>query len=382
VPELELLTKINLRRTQLPRILFNMPSQFAGRPSGVARTAFELLDRLIDNNTFDYTLRSPWTREQLPSPLRAKPFKVITVPRPSILVFDVLRQTFMLPRYCRSQGIDLVVNLDPFGAAAGGRARLMIVHDLYFRTIPGQIGRRAALTNNFIFKLMLRGNSVVAVSDATRRDLEFWFSEARGRATTIHSATSLKPASNQAEPSEISGPFVLAVGNATANKNFGLLAEAMTKINSHFPDVSLVHVGDDPNESIATSLKRHASPVHLVRLSGIDDMRLAKLYRDASCLCVPSLYEGFCLPILEAQVSGCPVACANTSALPEIAGEGALLFDPMNPSALADCLQRILSGPGISAKLIRLGYENVAKFSWDNTARQYEDLFRRLLSSN
>lgn len=360
-----------------------MPSQFAGRPSGVARTAFELLDRLIDNNTFDYTLRSPWTREQLPSPLRAKPFKVITVSRPSILVFDVLRQSLMLPRYCRSQGIDLVVNLDPFGAAAGGQARLMIVHDLYFRTIPGQIGRRAALTNNFIFKLMLRGNSaVVAVSDATRRDLEFWFPEARGRATTIHSATSLKPASNQAEPSEISGPFVLAVGNATANKNFGLLAEAMTKINSHFPDVSLVHVGDDPNESIATSLKRHASPVHLVRLSGIDDMRLAKLYRDASCLCVPSLYEGFCLPILEAQVSGCPVACANTSALPEIAGEGALLFDPMNPSALADCLQRILSGPDISAKLIRLGYENVAKFSWDNTARQYEDLFRRLLSSN
>jgi glycosyltransferase involved in cell wall biosynthesis len=360
-----------------------MPSQFAGRPSGVARTAFELLDRLIDNNAFDYILRSPWKREQLPSSLRGKSLKVTTVPRPSILVFDVLRQTLILPRYCRSEGIDLVVNLDPFGAAAGGRARLMIVHDLYFCTIPGQIGRRAALTNKFIFKLMLRGNSAaVTVSEATRRDLEFWFSEARGRATTIHSATSMKPASNQLEPSEISGPFVLAVGNATANKNFGILAEAMATIHSYFPGVSLVHVGDDPNESISTSLKRLGSPVHLIRLSNIDDLRLAKLYRDASCLCVPSLYEGFCLPILEAQTSGCPVVCANTSAMPEIAGQGAMLFDPLNSAALADCLQRMLSSQDISAKLISSGYENVAKFSWDNTARQYEDLFRRLLSSH
>jgi glycosyltransferase involved in cell wall biosynthesis len=365
----------------MPRILFNMPSQFAGRYSGVARIAFELLDRLIDNGNFDYSLRSPWAREQLPASLRAKPLKVITVPRPSILVFDVLRQALTLPGYCRGEGIDLVVNLDPFGAATGGRARLMIVHDLYFCTIPGQIGRRAALTNNLIFKLMLRGNSaIVTVSDATKRDLEFWFPEAKGRATTIHSATSLKPAVDRSEDSEISGRFVLAVGNATSNKNFEVLAEAMAIINSAFPDVSLLHVGDDPSEIIATSLNKLASTVRLIRLSGIDDARLARLYRDASCLCVPSLYEGFCLPVLEAQVSGCPVVCANTSAMPEIAGKGAMLFDPRNPAALADCLQRVLSGPDLSEGLIRLGYDNAAKFSWASTARQYEELFSRLLS--
>jgi glycosyltransferase involved in cell wall biosynthesis len=59
-----------------------------------------------------------------------------------------------------------------------------------------------------------------------------------------------------------------------------------------------------------------------------------------------------------------------------------MLFDPLNSAALADCLQRMLSSQDISAKLISSGYENVAKFSWDNTARQYEDLFRRLLSSH
>lgn len=365
----------------MPRILFNLPSQFAGRPSGVARMAFELLDRLIDTGHFEYVLRSPWALEQLPDFLKAKPLKVVTVPRASILVFDVVRQALSFPGYCRREGIDLVVNLDPFGAATGGRARLMIVHDLYFRTIPEQTGWRAVLTNDLIFRLMLFGNSeIVTVSDATRRDLESWYPQAKGRATTIHSATSLQPALAGIGSSDVAGAYVLAVGNATKNKNFGVLAEAMARIHTSFPDVSLVHVGDDRNEVIASALKELASPVRLVRFSGIDDTHLARLYRDASCLCVPSLYEGFCLPVLEAQVSGCPVVCANTSATPEIAGNGALLFDPTDPAALSGCLEQILSNREASDLLVRLGYGNAAKYSWDIAARRYEDIFKRLLA--
>lgn len=367
----------------MPRVLFNLPSQFAGRPSGVARMAFELLDRLIDTGGFEYVLRSPWTLEQLPDFLKSKPLQVVTVPRASILVFDVVRQALSFPSYCRREGIDLVVNLDPFGAATGGRARLMVVHDLYFRTIPEQTGWRAVLTNDLIFRLMLLGNSeIVTVSAATQRDLESWYPQATGRAMTIHSATSLKPAPADIGSSGVAGTYVLAVGNATRNKNFGVLAEAMAKIHASFPDVSLVHVGDDRNEVIATAFKNLASPVRLVRFSGIDDGHLARLYRDASCLCVPSLYEGFCLPVLEAQVSGCPVVCANTSATPEIAGHGALLFDPIDPAALAGCLQRILSSGETSAALVRQGYDNSAKYSWDIAARRYEDVFKRLLSSH
>ena len=83
----------------MPRILFNMPSQFAGRPSGVARVAFELLNKLIGKGGFEYILRSPWSTEQLPRFLQERPLKVVVVPRPSILVLDVIKQFLTFAGY-------------------------------------------------------------------------------------------------------------------------------------------------------------------------------------------------------------------------------------------------------------------------------------------
>jgi glycosyltransferase involved in cell wall biosynthesis len=343
--------------------------------------ALELLDNLIGKGGFEYTLRSSWSREDLPDSLKAKPLELITVPRFSSTGVGVLQQSLTFPWLCRRHGIDLVVNLDPFGSATGGRARTMIVHDIYFRTIPKQMSWRGALTNAFIMWLMLRGNSeIVAVSDATKRDVEFWYPKTRGHVTTVHSATSIQAVAAKDAPREIEGPYVIAVGNPTENKNFGVLAEAMATVHRSNPNVCLVHVGDDRNEVIAETLKRLGSRLPLIRLTGIDDRRLAGLYRHATCLCVPSLYEGFCLPVLEAQVCGCPVVCSDRSATPEIAGKGALLFDPTSPNALVVCLEHVLGDPATSEELIRSGYENANRFSWDLAACQYQAVFERLLT--
>ncbi|CAN5249549.1 glycosyltransferase family 1 protein [soil metagenome] len=364
----------------MPKVLFNMASQFADKPSGVARTTFQLLESLIGKSEFDYSLRSPWTRDQLPHLLQEKPLEVLTVPRPNVLLVDVLRQALTFGDYCRRNGVDLVVNADPFGAASGGRARLTIVHDLYFRAIPGELGLRAFLTNDLIFRIMLLGTTeIVTVSNATKADLERWYPQAKGRTTTVHSASLLHASADAGKPPEIEGPYILAVGNGTKNKNFKVLAEAMAKIHQSFPRVALVYVGSDESEVIAETLKALGSSLKLIRLSGIEDERLAGLYGHAICLCVPSLYEGFCLPVLEAQALGCPVLCSNRSATPEIAGKGALLFDPTDPAELASCLERIMSDSLLSAELVQAGYRNVSQFSWDIAARQYETVFRRLL---
>jgi glycosyltransferase involved in cell wall biosynthesis len=363
------------------RILFNMPSQFAGRPSGVARVAFELLHRLTEKSDFQYILRSPWSLEELPDFLKHKPIELSVVRRPSILAIDAIRQALTFSSYCRIQNIDLVVNLDPFGAATGAKARVMIVHDLYFKTIPQQFGWRARLTNDLIYRLMLSGNSkIITVSDATRIDLEHWYPQTRGKITTIHSAPSIRADHDQSSVPTIAGRYIIAVGNVTQNKNFGTLAEAMARLYSTDPDVALVHVGDDPGEMLAETLRRLNSPVRLARFSRISDAALVNLYRHASCLCVPSLYEGFCLPILEAQICSCPVVCSDRSAMPEVAGTGAILTDPTNSNALAASLKRVLDSPVKAATLVRLGLENAARFSWDQTAQRYHDLFEHVLS--
>jgi glycosyltransferase involved in cell wall biosynthesis len=88
------------------------------------------------------------------------------------------------------------------------------------------------------------------------------------------------------------------------------------------------------------------------------------------------------LPVLEAQVCGCPVVCSDRSATPEIAGKGAMLFDPTSPGALVACLERVLQDGAISDQLIQLGHENASRFSWEIAARQYQAVFERLLAKS
>ena len=176
--------------------------------------------------------------------------------------------------------------------------------------LPEQVGRREVFTTDIIYRLMLGNHDqIVTVSDATKRDLARCYPSSAHRVTTVHSAATVSPRLGEAATPEIEGRYVLAVGNATPNKNFKVLAQAMAMLHEAFPDVALVHVGSDPSETIATTLATSPATIpgaseskpRLIRLSGIDDERLARLYRSATCLCVPSLYEGFCLPVLEAR---------------------------------------------------------------------------------
>ena len=86
---------------------------------------------------------------------------------------------------------------------------------------------------------------------------------------------------------------------------------------------------------------------------------------------MPSLGEGFCLPILEAQSQGCPVICGDVSAMPEIAGDGALLFSPTEPGALAAHIEALLTDSGLRERLAAAGHRNRSRFSWADSASRY-----------
>jgi glycosyltransferase involved in cell wall biosynthesis len=354
----------------MPRVLVNMPTQFGGRPSGVALVAFRVIAGLLDRGAFAVVLRSPWTRDQLPLAIRER-IEVVTVPRPRVMLFDVMRQALAVPKLCRALNIDLVLNADPYGAAFGGRARVSVVHDLYFRTMPGRSRSREALTTDPIFRFVLANSArVITVSDSTKTDLCHFYPFVRDRTQTVHSAAMLDPEAADPSSELPAGPYVLAVGNAMYNKNFSTLARAAAALGR--PEIGIVHVGEDPDEAIATALD--GAPVRLTRLSRIGEGRLASLYRNALCLCVPSFSEGFCLPVLEAQALGCPVVCSDRSATPEIAGAGALTFDPDDANALTACLRRLLDEPGLRGALIARGHDNARLYDWAETARRYEAL--------
>jgi glycosyltransferase involved in cell wall biosynthesis len=114
----------------------------------------------------------------------------------------------------------------------------------------------------------------------------------------------------------------------------------------------------------------------------VSDAQLEALYARADVFVLPSLQEGFGLPVLEAMGRGVPVACSNSSSLPEVAGDAALLFDPREPAQIADAIRRILGDGALAARLRSAGLARAAEFTWQRTARLTVESYERALCTS
>ncbi|MBC7671718.1 MAG: glycosyltransferase family 4 protein, partial [Polaromonas sp.] len=157
---------------------------------------------------------------------------------------------------------------------------------------------------------------------------------------------------------------VLAVGAAERRKNLGLLARAMPRVIAAHPGVTLVLAGPRRDAQVPVG------DVAWSRTLGfVSDEELAALYREAAVFVMPSTYEGFGLPVLEAMRLGTPVICARGSSLPEVAGDAALWVDGDDDSDLAHKISQLLSDHELAARMRAASRQQAARFSWDDTAR-------------
>jgi glycosyltransferase involved in cell wall biosynthesis len=161
-------------------------------------------------------------------------------------------------------------------------------------------------------------------------------------------------------------PFLLYPARPWPHKNHTRLFEAFASLRQSRPQLRLVLTGG--------GLERlDPLPPGVERWGVVSQERLASLYRRAACLVFPSLYEGFGLPPLEAMASGCPVAASNAAAIPEVCGDAAVLFDPTDPEAIAAA---ILEADSRADELRAPGIERAARFTWSETARRHEEVYR------
>ncbi len=164
--------------------------------------------------------------------------------------------------------------------------------------------------------------------------------------------------------------YILFVGTLQPRKNIEKLIEAFSVIKKK--ELQLVVVGKKGwmYEEILNAPDRFKVKDKVKFLDFVSDDDLPSFYKDAICFVLPSLYEGFGLPILEAMKYGCPVITSNISSLPEAGGDAALYFDPQDVADIAKKIDRVISDEKLRSEMIKKGYQQVKKFSWEKTAKE------------
>src|SRR5207248_806163 len=226
---------------------------------------------------------------------------------------------------------------------------------------------------------------IFAVSQFTKSEVQNLFGIDGGRVEVVYNAIDPRfltghasDADRQmlAERYQITGPFLLYAGRISPHKNIVRIIEAFAALKAElakqdvYPDLKLIIIGDELSKH--PDLRRtvvRGGVQNDVRFMGFVPIDVLRIFYDlAKVFVFPSLYEGFGLPPLEAMAHGTPVLTSNTSSIPEVVGNAAVMVNPENLFEIMRALERVLIDHSLREKMRQRGYEQVKKFSWNNSA--------------
>lgn len=262
------------------------------------------------------------------------------------------------------------------------RRTVVTVHDLGYLQYPQAHTKasRLYLHLSTLFSVKAAGR-VIAISEATKRDLVKHYGVRPGKISVIHHGRDpiFAPVTDALELEEaaakygVSGSYCIHVGTLQPRKNLGLLVEAWDILRQRMeqpPQLLLAGKRGWLYNSLLESVQNKGLG-SLIRFADyVERTDMPALYSGAVALTFPSLYEGFGLPPLEAMSCGTPVIASTATSVPEVVGYGGILLDPHSPAAWADAVQRVMSDPGLRAELHRKGLERASGFTWERSARE------------
>ncbi len=295
-----------------------------------------------------------------------------------------------LPRLARHEGIDLLHSLGTTAPARPGCASVVTIHDLIYATHPE--AHTAAMRSGMRILVPLAARSadrIMTPSEAAKRDVVEGLGVPADRVEAIHSAGGLPPGRATSEEelrrrySLGEAPLVLSVSARRPHKNLVRLLEAFARVR-HEPLPLLVLPGYRTafEHEVSAAIERLDLGNRVRTLGWIPDADLESLYAAAACFVFPSLAEGFGQPVLEAMERGVPVASSNASSLPEVGGDAVLYFDPLEVTAIANAVERLLADPALAERLAAAGRARAAQFSWERTARETIAAYRRAFAEH
>ncbi len=276
---------------------------------------------------------------------------------------DVVHSTFYLPH-----GL----------ASPRGTRHVVTVHDMIPERLPTTRRRLDLLTlkKRYIFS----ADHVICVSEATRRDLLSVYPELDTPVTVIHHGVDDRFHVQAPRLERLPEHYVLHVGHRGQYKDATTLIRAFARLAPDFPNLHLVFVGGGPLTREESSLATSLGILDRIMQIDLSDEVMPSAYANADVFVMPSRFEGFGIPVLEAMACGTPTLLADATSLPEVGGDAARYFPVSGVEELSDLLDAVLTSPEVAQRMSAAGVTRARDFTWKRTARETADVYRRVLA--
>ena len=341
------------------------------RRVGVSVYALNLLKYFAKASSTDLKFRIYLRRDPLPDlPKKNKNFD-----------YDVVSGSFLWSQIFLPLRLFQQNDLDVFFSPAHYLPRFcpaptaVTIHDLAYLYFPGDFLKSDLMKLRDWTKYSVgKAQKIIAVSKTTKKDVIKAYDVDQNKIEVIYNGYEKKhlPSESKLKYDVGNNPYLLYVGTLQPRKNITTLIEAFYKFKQIHSQFKLVVAGKKGwlYEKIFNLVTELGLEDDVYFTDYVSDNQLIFLYKNAFCFIMPSLYEGFGIPPLEAMSFGCPVVSSISSSLPEVAGDAALYFDPKNPVDLVEKLKDLKDNPDLRKRLIKKGAERVKQFSWTDCAEK------------
>jgi glycosyltransferase involved in cell wall biosynthesis len=263
-------------------------------------------------------------------------------------------------------------------------AQVVTIHDVVWRQFPETMRPRNLLLERALMGPSIRtADHVICVSRFTASEVSRYYPSAIGKCRVIHEAAEENVTLDRL-PIGMPERYLLFVGTLEPRKNLPRLLRAYARLKGDeaVPPLVIVGGGGWGGEDLP-GLVAELELADRVKLCGhVADGELQALYAGASCLLMPSLYEGFGLPVLEAMQHGVPIIASSTSSLPEVAGDAGMLVNPYSEDEIANAIRRLVHEQGLHAELSQRASARSRQFSWQRAAEETLALFASTLADH
>ena len=364
------------------KILYGHQRFSSQKYGGITRYFAELARRISRNPCDEVDVFSPLYLTEYLDPSLIRPFGILLPKGPGMsFALKQLNSVFSSVYNRRRADVDIYHETYYSKQASGPRkARtILTVFDMIHERFPSDFSKFDRTTTAKMAAVK-RADHVICISKSTQDDLISFFGIDRSKTSVIHLAGGIsvsRPIMITPTPPRMQ--VVLFVGARNGYKNFSrlLLAFSMSTLPANGYRLLCFGGGDLTRRELELCSSYGLQRGQVTLANGSDD-DLVNAYMHAEMLVYPSLYEGFGIPALEAMALGCPVACSNTSSLPEVVGEAAETFDPTDTGAIIQALESIAYDSPRSRQLKTLGIARASQFSWEHCAMQTRALYSNI----